>query len=236
MSLLYFCLQSSFREYGWQFCRRVIVRHPVKTARALLHCLSYDFARERVCTPGREPRMGRKGAIVAAGFCLKPLDPPCPSGRANHDCLCLEDAPAAARELPASCRTCAIRRIGTLALHSGAAFYIMTSAKDILGDVYVPALEERTFTDGLFILCRYSFQPFLLGLMASGLRARLFPLEQGDCRDYLTWLRADCGVKDEQTQISEASWQGILDLLGLTMAPDSSPPCTKRGNILFPAD
>ena len=236
MNLLYFCLQSSFREYGRQFCRCVVARHPVKTTRALLDCVSCDFARDWVCTPGREPRMGRKGAIVAAGFCLKPLDLPCPSGRANHDCLCLERITTAASELPVPCRTCAIRNIGNLALRSGAAFYIMTSAKDILWDLYVPTLEEERFSDGLFILCRYSFQPFVLGLLASGLRARLVPLEQGDCRDYLTWLRADRGLKDEQTRVSEASWRGIQELLGQGMALGSSAQCSRRGNIFFPGD
>ena len=60
----------------------------------------------------------------------------------------------------------------------------MTSARDILDDVYVPALEDRRFTTGLFVLCRYSFKPFAVGVVASGMSATLLPLNEGDCRDY----------------------------------------------------
>jgi hypothetical protein len=68
------------------------------------------------------------------------------------------------------------------ALRAGSAFYVMTSARDILGDVYVPALERRRFATGLFVLCRYSFGPFAVGVLASGMSARLLPLGSGDCR------------------------------------------------------
>jgi len=64
------------------------------------------------------------------------------------------------------CRACAIREIGAQSLRAGSAFYVMTSARDILDDVYVPASGGR-FPTGLFVLCRYSFKPFGMGVLAS---------------------------------------------------------------------
>jgi hypothetical protein len=235
MNLLSFCLHSLVRQYGWRFFRRVAVRHPIRTARALVDCASRDVGAEPFCTPGREHDAGPRVSIVAAGFCLKPLDPPCPSGRPNHDCHFLDRLPDLTTAPPVSCKTCAIRKIGMTALRSDAAFYIMTSATDILRDVFEPSAGNRRFTCGLFVLCRYSFRPFLLGLLASGLEGRLLPLEQGDCRDYRTWLRADRGLKDERTTVAETS----VDILGKILeaqapAADAIARCSRQGNIYLP--
>ena len=109
----------------------------------------------------------------------------------------------AAGEMPAACGECAIRELGEMTLAAGAVFYVMTSAKDILLDVYVPALEERRFRTGVFTLCRYSLRPFAVGCLASGVKARLIPFAKGDCSDYRTWLLADRGIKEERTEIAE---------------------------------
>jgi hypothetical protein len=231
-----FCLRSLVREYGWHFAVRVVVRRPFRTRRAFreaarLHTADGGASVGALASPG--DAIGSP-SIVGAGFCLKPINPPCPSGRANHDCRALENAarPDAA-SLPLPCRPCAIRAIGTDALRAGSAFYVMTSARDILDDVFVPAIARRTFTTGLFVLCRYSFKPFALGLLASGMSGRLLPLDQGDCRDYRTWLLADGGIKDEQTTVAAAEMANVSKALG---AP--SPPGARRferhGNILFP--
>jgi hypothetical protein len=236
--MLMFCLRSLVREYGWLFIRRVGARHPWRTLKALRAAGRIDAAERGVVEAGggtSSVRAGEPPSIVGAGFCLKPLSPPCPSGRANHDCRCLESLtgrdPAC---LPAPCEPCAIRAIGTDALRAGSAFYVMTSAHDILDDVFMPAMTRGAFTTGLFVLCRYSFKPFALGLLASGLSGRLLPLDQGDCRDYKTWLLADRGVKDEQTTIDARGMAGAASLLG-------APVCSqallveRRGNVLFPA-
>jgi len=122
-----------------------------------------------------------------------------------------------------------------MALKRGAAFYIMTSAKEILFDVFTPALDEGRFSSGLFVLCRYSLRPFAVGLLASGIQGRLFPFERGDCQDYRTWLQADRGIKEEQTGISEPNRRTIRALL--VNAAKEPPPHTqfeRRGNILYP--
>ena len=231
-----FCLHSVFREYGWQFFTRVAVPHPIKTVRAVLKSalLEYDGERTIVSADQFPPALNGAQSIVGVGFCLKPITPECPSGRANHDCQFLENLPRSATpDLPAACRQCAIRDLGIRTLKSGAAFYIMTSAKDILLDLFLPGF-QRQFTSGLFTLCRYSFQPFAVGLLASGIRGYLFPFQSGDCRDYKTWLSADVGVKDEQTALHSVALKNIRECLPAIAR--NNIRFERKGNVLYPGE
>ena len=236
--MLSFCLHSLLREYGWQFFWRVAAPHPVRTVKAFLASGRCDFTGNLITTSDEEPEpaLGGRRSVVGVGFCLKPMNPPCMSGRSNHDCHYLErlmysETPGT----PDCCRQCAIREIGLMALKADAAFYVMTSAKDILLDVFTPALNEGRFSSGLFLLCRYSLRPFTVGLLASGVRGWLFPFERGDCADYRTWLLADRGVKDEQTIFSEQTRLTVTELLGkAARGPDSVKRFKRQGNILCP--
>ena len=235
LSLLAFCGRSVFREYGWQFFRRIAFLHPLKTARAVRAAAALDVAGGIVEVPGPAPAFGGARSVVGVGFCLKPLDPPCPSGRFNHDCAFLENLRSGATaEVPAPCRLCAIRECGLLSLRAGAAFYVMTSARDILLDVFVPALDRGTFAAGAFALCRYSLRPFAVGLLAAGVRGWMWSFESGDCRDYRTWLRADNGDKPDRTEIAAADRQAFREFL--RAAAQAAPPACfeKRGNVLHP--
>ena len=233
-----FCLRSLFSEYGWRFAWRIAVRHPWRTLKAFREADRIDMTgRGGVDVNGGAwtVRAGDPPAIVGAGFCLKPVSPPCPSGRANHDCQFLETLTGQdAAGVAVPCRSCAIREIGTQSLRAGSAFYVMTSARDILDDVYVPAIESRRFPTGLFVLCRYSFRPFAVGLRASGMSARMVPLGQGDCRDYRTWLLADRGLKLERTTVDGAA---MADVASLTSAAAGAPAARveRRGNVLYAA-
>jgi hypothetical protein len=232
-----FCLRSLVREYGWLFIRQVAARHPWRTLKALRAAGRLDAAERGVVEVGggtSSLRAGDPPSIVGAGFCLKPMDPPCPSGRFNHDCIWLERlAGADGGAVPVSCQSCEIREIGTRALQIGSAFYIMTSARDILNDVYLPALCGRRFETGLFVLCRYSFSPFAVGLLASGIHARLLPLEAGDCRDYRTWLLADRGIKDERTTVDKTAIADVTGRFGRAR-PRGPFRVARHGNVLFP--
>ena len=239
-----FCLRSLVREYGWRFVRRIALPHPMRTLSAFRKAGELDMSGECVDVPWfatNAPDGGGDGvaaapSIVAAGFCLKPLSPPCPSGRANHECVYLENlAGSVATDIPTPCRPCVVRKIGTRALRAGSAFYVMTSARDILDDVFVPAVARRTFTTGLFVLCRYSFQPFALGMLASGVSGRLFPLDAGDCRDYRTWLLADRGIKDEQTVVDDPRMIAIGRLLDAGAPPSRESRFERRGRVFHPA-
>lgn len=232
--MLSFYIHSLFREYGWQFVRHVVLPHPLRFAKALLSpknaAKPLDRSRE---THGHHHADGK--FIVGVGFCMKPLDPPCISGRFNHDCHCLEHfADLPSQEIPKCCQACAIREIGIQALKAGAAFYIMTSAHDILFDLFKPALDEQRFTLGLFIICRYSFEPFDIGLRASGIKGYLMPFEEGDCTDYRTWLRADRGTKDERTSIGEDTHTKMLGYLDrFESISDLNRKYVRRCNVFF---
>ena len=233
-----FCLYSLFREYGWQFFWRVAMPHPVKTTKAVWASGALDFSGDltTIGAEGSERSLGGSRAIVGVGFCLKPMDPPCPSGRFNHDCYFLEnDLHSKAADVPAACRQCVIREIGILALRAGAAYYVMTSAKDILRDLFEPALDAGRFAVGLFVLCRYSLRPFAVGLLAGGIRGWMFPFEKGDCRDYQTWLQADRGIKEERTKINSSNRKVIREFLqAAAQAPPQAIRFEKRGNLFYP--
>lgn len=216
-----FVWRSLFRAYGWRFLWHVALPHPFRTLRAVAAAGRLPCDGDSVDVPGPMRNEGVAQRLVGAGFCLKPLE--CPSGRFNHDCACLEGGAAAC------CGACEIRRQGARALGEGAAFYIMTSASDILDDVYLPALRERRFTDGHFYLCRYSFRPFAAGLLAAGLRGRLVAFESGDCCDYRTWVRADVGVKEERTALPKASLAGCVAGEGR-----GEVRAEKRGGVYLP--
>jgi len=234
-----FCLHSLIREYGWQFCRRIALPHPVRTIRAVRAAHALKLSDGVTALPGGQASGSFDGgarSIVGLGFCLKPLDPLCPACRPNHDCLYLENPDGTGMTaVPAACRQCVIREFGTLAGRAGAAVYIMTSARDILFDVFAPALAEGRFASGLFTLCRYSLKPFATGLLAEGIRGWLVPFETGDCRDYPTWLQADRGNKQEQTAICETNRQGMAAMLrAAAREPAGAVQFQRRGNVLYP--
>lgn len=231
--MMAFLWHSLFRAYGWRFLWHVALPHPFRTLRALRAAGRLNASGDCVEVPGSadaDSSSAGAHALVGAGFCLKPLA--CPSGRFNHGCATFE----AGRPVADCCGECEIRRLGVRALEAGKAFYIMTSARDILFDVYLPALQERRFTSGQFYLCRYSFRPFAAGLLASGIRSRLIAFGSGDCRDYVTWLKADVGVKAEQTVISEPGRQRPLargdEVKGRSL-PDAV--INKRNGVFYPA-
>jgi len=228
--MLGFCARSLLRSYGWNFLRHVAWRHPLRTLRAVV---LWALRGQRALDPPRRTEDGRIAlddqTMVALGFCMKPLDPPCPAGRANHDCTYLERGVSAT-----ACRGCPIGEAGRRVLAAGAPFYIMTSAQDILDDLFRPAIDEKRYRAGVFGLCRYSFDPFTVPLLIANMHGTLLPFEEGDCRDYPTWLRADEGDKEEQTCFLARHWSALLQ--SLPKAEDGAGRTTwrKQGNVLVP--
>ena len=49
LSLLVFCGRSLFREYGWQFFRRIAFLHPLKTARAVRAAAAFTASYSPKC-------------------------------------------------------------------------------------------------------------------------------------------------------------------------------------------
>ena len=104
-------------------------------------------------------------------------------------------------------------------------------------DLFLPALRTRQFRRGLFTLCRYSFDPFVLPLMMAGMEYALVPFESGDCRDYRTWLQADVGVKPDQTVLAARHHQLFASYLA---PPAGGVPRArafqKRGDVFAPVE
>ena len=110
----------------------------------------------------------------------------------------------------------------------------MTSAKDILLDMLLPSIKEDAFPHGLFVICRYSFEPFRIALAIAGIEGRLLPFESGDCRDYETWLLADDGIKEERTTVTAEDGRALEELLLRSAAKGSaSTEFLKNGNIFY---
>lgn len=220
---------------------KVVLQHPIctiggieryrKQKRRLL-----DYRQSLSVSPVVDKKENEANTIVGVGFCLKPLHPPCLSGRGNHDCLYFERNLDSARdEMPACCQHCAIREIGLRARAAGNHFYIMTSARDILEDMLLPALENKQFSKGLFAICRYSFEPFQIALAIAGIEGDLYPYEINDCNDFSTWNRADRGIKDDQTKIGQEDYQSMQNHWLLTDRKETPPGrFQKRGNIFSP--
>ncbi|MFB3828198.1 MAG: hypothetical protein ACE15B_15625 [Bryobacteraceae bacterium] len=225
LSLLAFCLRSLYREYGSAFLVRVILAHPLETARGIAR-----YMRGETAMPA--PWRGGEGSLVGIGFCLKPLAPDCPSGRANHRCR-LFDA-GFEGDFP-QCRDCLVRAIGRQALASASAVYIMTSARDILNDVLLPALARRRFRSAVLTMCRFSFEPMRLALAICGIEARLVPFVHGDCRDYAAWRRADIGDKPEQTLLDGAGFRDLTSTLSAGAQDVPARRFERAGNIYEPA-
>jgi hypothetical protein len=238
LSLWSFCLRSVFKEYGNSFLLKIVLLHPLKTLKGIRRYGQLSVGNSssgRTISPidSGSRWKGGKRSIVGIGFCAKPLEPLCISERANHDCAYFEHHLHLSKNpAPSPCQNCLVREIGLGALSSKSDFYIMTSAKDILADLFLPALHSNTYETALLGLCHFSFEPFKIALFISGIGAFLFPFEKGDCKDYRTWRKADKGIKDTQTQLKDCDLETIKTLL-----ENSTPVCDaefkfkKFGNI-----
>jgi hypothetical protein len=231
-----FSLRSLTHAYGWFFLRRVALRHPLRTLRGL-RAYRRDIrpARNRLLVPvgfaSEEAFLAqaKEGPwLLAIGFCEKPLDPPCPAGRFNHECWWLRDVPSHRPMTP--CRDCRLRELGEKALAAGATLHVMTSAMDIARDLLLPGLAGTPWKGLLFSVCPYSVGPITLAMSLCGLSGFVASYETGDCRDYAAWIRADVGIKPERTFRSCASHRRLLGLISTIAAArqtKASTPATR---------
>ncbi|MCP5111355.1 MAG: hypothetical protein GY953_11030, partial [bacterium] len=135
-----FSLRSLRRPYGRLFLRSVLMRHPLRAMAGLRTYrrkirLARDSDHALVGLPSWD-ELAVGPWVVGLGFCEKPIEPPCPSGRANHRCWLLGQEKI--ESLPAPCRQCAVREVSEHALPAGATVHVMTSASDFADDVLLP--------------------------------------------------------------------------------------------------
>ena len=85
------------------------------------------------------------------------------------------------------------------------------------------------------MLCQYSLRPFAVGLLAADMNGLMVPFDDGDCRDYPTWLLADTGTKCERTRLGERGMRAVHDVLLRAGKPESPARFTRIGHVFFPA-
>jgi len=227
-----FSFRSLLHRYGSAFLKGVVFQHPLRTLSGLLtyrRLVHVDCKRGDITYlfSGTEENFRRRVAegegdfLVAVGFCQKPMREAghgneCPVGRFNHCCLYLAQLDFSQPEgkcTPSVCQSCEIRMIATRALHAGADMHIMTSAMDILHDIFVPSLERRRFKTAILCVCPYSVQPMALPLLICGIESLVVQFDSGYCADYSQWTLADRGIKDDRTLLSSQAYSKILDFL-----------------------
>ena len=239
-SVLHFCLRSLWTEYGWEFIYRVLLKHPVLSWKGIRKYIRRELKTTEAgfqdwLQLGSHSDQNTERIVIGLGFCLKPLALECPSGRANHSCLYLEcrDTESNAEAWEA-CQDCVIREMGDLAMRAGFDLYIMTSARDILRDILLPALEEKRHTSAVLALCRYSFEPFQIALDLTGINGFLIEYAEGDCCDYSTWRRADKGHKIERTCLRTEDLDRLRSFLSTEGEDRSFPGAQRKRNIYTP--
>jgi hypothetical protein len=231
-----FGLHSLFKEYGNIFITKIALAHPLKTLSGLKRYAATHKKSEHSQSLPEFVWEGGPDSLVGLGFCLKPLDPACLSGRANHNCLYFEEGlHLLSQPPPECCRRCFIRDAGLLVFQSGGSLYIMTSARDILTDFLLPSIRRHAYFRALLGLCPYSIEPFRIALAICGVQAEIFPFAEGDCRDYHTWREADKGIKIERTRFNPDMSDSLIQTLtgARTLSDGLNKPIQKRGNIFF---
>lgn len=219
-----FSLRSITRLYGWHFIMTVIVPHPLKTLKGLLNYRHYfsdkdftecgemvsniradDFIEKTVSSP--------EHTLIAMGYCQRPImsadtRQQCPSERFSHDCRYYDED-----MIHPACHVCDIKRIVDRVKKIGCGFTIMTSAKDIAADIFIPSLKNRQYTQALLFICPYSVRPIALPLFICGINFILVPFATGACGDFGEFLRADEGFKDERTFVTNSHFASVEQLI-----------------------
>ncbi|HID96529.1 MAG TPA: hypothetical protein EYP53_10825 [Candidatus Latescibacteria bacterium] len=130
----------------------------------------------------------------------------------HHGFLRRGFGPSLTRKKMEVCRDCQIALIGQKALVARAALYIMTSAEDVVYDLFIPRLKGEGYQWVMFFLCPYTAKVMVLSALICGMKGLIVTYSSGDCKDYEDFSKADRGAKEEQTAVSTATLERILRL------------------------
>lgn len=243
-----FSFRSLLRDYGPLFTRKILLKHPIKSfhgfasyrkirqnlsERETIHFLNgtkRSFLNDLMETNER--------ILVAAGYCQKPIkknesSQGCPSGQFNHDCVYLSrlDLKNTKEDYPAHiCKTCDIGILGKKALNAGGYMHIMTSAREIIYDIFLPSIIQKRFRNAIFLLCPYSAEAIILPLMICDIKSMLVKYTEGQCNDFEDFTLADKGSKRERTSVNKSSLveiNNMLDYISSFKERKSSPQYTR---------
>jgi len=240
-----FSLRNLFRFFPYHFLFRVLLIHPLKALRGVSKYQKLVNESKRSDLYGtriledifNQLKTGMEDSchfVLAPGFCMKPYEEEkgestCPVGHFNHRCLVLEKPAMFLKDQNQWQQPCSNCNLGTLALLSAnmkSDFYIMTSARDITNDLFLPAIKNRGARMGIFLLCPYSTEAFTWGLAISGIDGALTTFCKGDCLNHGDFTKADIGIKEKQTYIDEAIFDRLkTELTTLAQSKD------KKGQV-----
>jgi hypothetical protein len=223
-----FGLRSLNREYSWFFLFKIIFKYPLKSLKGFLaykrFCKSIDqissqqiYSNISIEELTHHAKNDRPSLLVAMGYCQRPLKTDdqslsCPSERFSRDCFFVENYHQTT-QFPSACSICEIKPIAESAIQSGASFHIMTSAKDIAWDIFIPALEKQRFRYAIMFICPYSILPITLPLFICSIKFMIIPYTTGNCRNYGEFVRADVGIKPKRTFPSKKNFELVLNIL-----------------------
>lgn len=218
-----FSARSLAHAYGRFFFQQMTLRHPWRTWNGLqVYARTVRPARQPGLAPvlvkNEEDFCGRAAMgpwLLALGFCEKPITPPCPADRFNHDCSWLQQHALLdqATPVPVPCHGCRFRELAERALAAGASLHFMTSAQDIAQDILLPSLRHQKWMGLLLCVCPFSVPPISLAMTLCQLPGLVLSYSSGDCQDYHAWLRADVGIKPERTFVASSVHQRMIALL-----------------------
>jgi hypothetical protein len=233
-----FAFRSLSREYSWLFLFKIILKYPLKSLKGLLvyrkFCNTIDqISPSKICSNIScqefitKIKTDRSSLLVAMGYCQRPLKTDaqplvCPSERFSHSCYFIETHHRV-NHIPSACSICEIKPIAEAAIKAGASFQIMTSARDITRDIFIPALDDKKIRHAILFICPYSILLIILPLFICGIKFMIIPYATGDCRDYADFVRADMGIKPKRTFPSGENFELVLDILK-TMGQNKNNP------------
>lgn len=187
------------RRLGIEIAGRLFFAHPVKSARGFFKY--YRYLSERTLPKVSTEIISLFHPLLIGAYCQKPNS--CPAKRFNHRCLFAETLIT----YPA-CKKCELKKMVELAMMLKCPFYIMTTALDVLLDVFL----TRRFPFFLVMICGYARELFLFPAFVFDMKGRFLLLGKGSCRSYWEFLLADQGHKSAQTHLSPFADMAFMKL------------------------
>jgi len=207
-----FAFKSMKRRLGFEILGRLFLAHPISSIKGLL---KYQLSKKIKPDSFSHP-------LIIGAYCQKPLD--CPAKRFNHRCLFAENL-----IIYPACKKCELREMVKMAIMFKSPFYIMTTALDVLFDVFL----KKRFSYFLTTICPYAKQLFLFPALVFDMKGYFFLLGKGSCKSYDEFLLADKGYKKTQTFLSPLAkkrFMKIYDKINF----DINNPLIFKGNFYEP--
>ena len=202
-----FGIRSMGCRLGMEVVARLLFCHPVKSSKGFFRYRHYLAKNKEWLTPHIETN-SYPHLVVMGAYCQKPREGnTCPAGRFNHRCHFIQTLTV----YPA-CRHCDLRKMAELAMLLGCHFYIMTSALNLLRDVFLPAIREKAFSHFLVMICPYAKELFLFPAFVSEMKGWTLIIAKGSCPNYKEFLLADKGHKSRQTHLSSIAHRSFLNI------------------------